>query len=32
MEMAKSGEINGKVCFWHTGGLPALFALPTLDL
>ena len=32
MEMAKSGEIHGKVCFWHTGGLPALFALPTLDL
>jgi 1-aminocyclopropane-1-carboxylate deaminase/D-cysteine desulfhydrase-like pyridoxal-dependent ACC family enzyme len=28
MGMAKSGEIKGRVCFWHTGGLPALFALP----
>jgi 1-aminocyclopropane-1-carboxylate deaminase/D-cysteine desulfhydrase-like pyridoxal-dependent ACC family enzyme len=27
-ELVKSGEIKGKVCFWHTGGTPALFALP----
>lgn len=24
--MAKNGEISGKVCFWHTGGTPAIFA------
>jgi 1-aminocyclopropane-1-carboxylate deaminase/D-cysteine desulfhydrase-like pyridoxal-dependent ACC family enzyme len=29
LEMARSGELAGKkVCFWHTGGTPALFALP----
>jgi 1-aminocyclopropane-1-carboxylate deaminase/D-cysteine desulfhydrase-like pyridoxal-dependent ACC family enzyme len=28
LELAKSGEMSGKVCFWHTGGTPALFALP----
>ena len=27
IEMSKSGEINGRVCFWHTGGSPALFAM-----
>lgn len=27
-ELVKAGEIQGKVCFWHTGGTPALFALP----
>lgn len=26
MRQAGSGEISGKVLFWHTGGLPALFA------
>jgi len=25
--MARSGEIGGRVCFWHTGGTPALFAM-----
>ena len=29
LEMARNGELAGKkVCFWHTGGTPALFALP----
>ena len=27
IEMAKNGEIKGRVCFWHTGGSPALFAM-----
>lgn len=27
-ELIQSGEIRGKICFWHTGGTPALFALP----
>ena len=27
IEMARNGEINGRVCFWHTGGSPALFAM-----
>lgn len=26
LEMARNGEIGGKVCFWHTGGTPAIFA------
>ncbi|MBS1723243.1 MAG: pyridoxal-phosphate dependent enzyme [Armatimonadetes bacterium] len=26
--MARSGELSGKVLFWHTGGLPTLFARP----
>lgn len=26
LAMIRSGEISGKICFWHTGGLPALFA------
>lgn len=25
MHMAKNGEVDGRVCFWHTGGTPALF-------
>jgi 1-aminocyclopropane-1-carboxylate deaminase/D-cysteine desulfhydrase-like pyridoxal-dependent ACC family enzyme len=28
LELARAGEITGKVCFWHSGGTPALFALP----
>jgi len=28
LALAKSGEIGGRVIFWHTGGLPALFAMP----
>lgn len=28
IHMAREGEISGKVCFWHTGGTPALFAMP----
>jgi 1-aminocyclopropane-1-carboxylate deaminase/D-cysteine desulfhydrase-like pyridoxal-dependent ACC family enzyme len=27
IEMARSGELTGRVCFWHTGGSPALFAM-----
>lgn len=27
MEMARTGEVAGRVCFWHTGGTPALFAM-----
>ena len=27
IEMARIGEIKGRVCFWHTGGSPALFAM-----
>jgi D-cysteine desulfhydrase/L-cysteate sulfo-lyase len=27
MAGAKSGELSGRVCFWHTGGTPALFAM-----
>lgn len=27
IEMTKGGEIKGRVCFWHTGGSPALFAM-----
>jgi 1-aminocyclopropane-1-carboxylate deaminase/D-cysteine desulfhydrase-like pyridoxal-dependent ACC family enzyme len=26
LELARSKQISGKVLFWHTGGLPALFA------
>ena len=25
--MARSGELKGRVLFWHTGGVPALFAI-----
>lgn len=27
IQLAKQGELKGKICFWHTGGLPTLFAL-----
>lgn len=27
LELAKRKEISGRVCFWHTGGVPTLFAL-----
>lgn len=27
MALARSGELEGRVCFWHTGGVPALFAM-----
>ncbi|MCH8977613.1 MAG: hypothetical protein IH945_00005 [Armatimonadetes bacterium] len=26
MDLVKTGEICGRVLFWHTGGLPTLFA------
>lgn len=26
LDLAKAGEIGGRVLFWHTGGLPAIFA------
>jgi 1-aminocyclopropane-1-carboxylate deaminase/D-cysteine desulfhydrase-like pyridoxal-dependent ACC family enzyme len=26
MDLARTGELHGRVLFWHTGGLPALFA------
>jgi len=26
MALAQNREIEGRVCFWHTGGIPALFA------
>ena len=26
LDLVRRGEIKGRVCFWHTGGLPALFA------
>lgn len=26
MELAARGELSGRVLFWHTGGIPALFA------
>lgn len=29
--LARSGEIHGRVLFWHTGGMPALFTSPTVD-
>ena len=25
LHMARNGEIDGRVCFWHTGGTPTLF-------
>lgn len=28
MHRAKAGTIGGRVLFWHTGGVPALFAMP----
>jgi len=27
MAMAREGSVSGRVVFWHTGGLPALFAM-----
>jgi len=27
LELVSKGELTGKVLFWHTGGLPALFAV-----
>lgn len=30
MELVKRGELSGKICFWHTGGLPALFAMRSM--
>lgn len=26
IDLAKKGELKGRICFWHTGGLPTLFA------
>lgn len=26
MDLIKSGTIGGRICFWHTGGIPTLFA------
>jgi 1-aminocyclopropane-1-carboxylate deaminase/D-cysteine desulfhydrase-like pyridoxal-dependent ACC family enzyme len=26
LSLARSGRLSGRVCFWHTGGLPTLFA------
>lgn len=28
LHMVDSGELKGRILFWHTGGLPALFAMP----
>lgn len=28
LDMAQKGLLPNRVCFWHTGGTPALFALP----
>ncbi|CAN5563892.1 D-cysteine desulfhydrase [soil metagenome] len=28
LNMVKTGELSGRILFWHTGGLPALFAMP----
>lgn len=28
IDMAADGRVKGRVCFWHTGGLPSLLALP----
>lgn len=28
LDLAKRGEIGGRVLFWHTGGVPSLAALP----
>ena len=27
LELAKKGELSGRTCFWHTGGLPSLFSM-----
>lgn len=26
LDLVKKGEVNGKVLFWHTGGIPSLFS------
>ena len=31
MGLAVLGAISGRVLFWHTGGLPALFAMQDVD-
>ena len=28
LELIERGSLGGRLCFWHTGGLPALFARP----
>jgi D-cysteine desulfhydrase family pyridoxal phosphate-dependent enzyme len=28
IDLVERGELGGRVLFWHTGGLPALFAVP----
>lgn len=28
LDLARMGELTGRVLFWHTGGFPTLFALP----
>ncbi len=28
LDLARKGELKGRVLFWHTGGLPNLFAMP----
>jgi 1-aminocyclopropane-1-carboxylate deaminase/D-cysteine desulfhydrase-like pyridoxal-dependent ACC family enzyme len=27
LDLIQSGEISGRILFWHTGGAPAFFAL-----
>jgi D-cysteine desulfhydrase family pyridoxal phosphate-dependent enzyme len=27
LDLAKKGELSGRTCFWHTGGLPSLFSM-----
>lgn len=29
-ELVAKGEIGGRICFWHTGGQPALFAMRSM--
>ncbi len=29
-ELVAKGEIGGRICFWHTGGVPALFAMRSM--
>lgn len=29
LALAESGELKGRVLYWHTGGIPGLFASPT---
>jgi D-cysteine desulfhydrase family pyridoxal phosphate-dependent enzyme len=26
LDLVEKGELTGRICFWHTGGVPALFA------